>query len=161
MSLQLPEFEWVMRPLYSIEKVMNMMSSKMRLMACLSFIGCMGFVPMTAGATENGVYFVEPADGATVTSPFKVKFGVKGMEIRPAGDMVANSGHHHLIIDGHPVPKGEAVANNEHSLHFGKGQTETELTLPPGPHTLTLQFADGKHMSYGPAMSATIHVTGK
>ena len=71
------------------------------------------------------------------------------------------TGHHHLIIDGHPVEAGKAVPADATHLHFGKGQTETTLKLAPGPHTLTLQFADGLHQSYGPEMSATITVTVK
>ena len=61
-------------------------------------------------------------------------------------------------LRGKPVPKGEVSPANDKSLHFGKGQTETDLTLPPGDHTLTLQFGDGAHQSYGPDMSKTITV---
>ncbi|MBB5465689.1 hypothetical protein HDG32_001793 [Paraburkholderia sp. CI2] len=70
----------------------------------------------------------------------------------------SGTGHHHLLIDGKPLPKGEVVPATDKSLHFGKGQTETDLTLPPGDHTLTLQFGDGAHRSYGPEMSKTITV---
>ena len=111
----------------------------------------------TALAAER-VYFVEPADGAAVKSPFKVRFGVEGMAIAPAGDMKPGTGHHHLIIDGSPVPLNEVVPTDDSHRHFGKGQTETDLTLPPGEHTLTLQFANGAHQSFGPAMSSSIKV---
>jgi hypothetical protein len=106
------------------------------------------------------VWFISPKDGATVKSPFKVKFGVKGLKVRPAGEAAdeKTSGHHHLIIDGQPVAEGEVVPNDETHKHFGKGQKETEVTLQPGDHTLTLQFADGAHRSYGEKMSQTIHV---
>jgi hypothetical protein len=87
-----------------------------------------------------------------------VKFGVEGMKIVPAGTMTEGTGHHHLIIDGAALPKGEVIPANDKSLHFGKGQTETDLTLPPGDHTLTLDFGDGAHRSYGPAMSQTVTV---
>jgi len=107
------------------------------------------------------VHFVTPADGATVSNPITVKMAVEGMKVMPAGDLVVDSGHHHLIIDGQPVPMGEAVPADKTHLHFGKGQTETELNLPPGEHTLTLQFADGKHQSYGPALSQTIKIEVK
>jgi hypothetical protein len=110
-------------------------------------------------AEKSRVFFVEPKDGAEVKSPFKVKFGVEGMKIAKAGDMAANTGHHHLIVDGQALEKGQVVPTDDKHLHFGKGQTETELTLAPGPHTLTLQFADGSHKSYGPAMSSTIKVS--
>ena len=104
------------------------------------------------------VYFIEPADGATVKSPFKVRFGVEGMAIGPAGDMKPGTGHHHLIIDGSSAPQNEVIPTDDNHRHFGKGQTETELTLPTGEHTLTLQFANGAHQSFGPAMSSSITV---
>lgn len=113
---------------------------------------------LAADSSAKRVYFVEPSDGATITSPFKVQFGVAGMEVRPAGDMSADTGHHHLLIDAEAIPAGQAVPADPTHLHFGKGQTETELSLAPGPHRLTLQFANGAHVSYGPAMAATITV---
>jgi len=85
-------------------------------------------------------------------------FAVDGMKIGPAGTMTEGTGHHHLLIDGQPLPKGEVIPATDKSLHFGKGQTETDLTLPPGDHTLTLQFGDGMHRSYGPELSKTITV---
>lgn len=111
-----------------------------------------------AQAADQRVYFVSPQDGATVTSPFKARFGLDGMKIAPAGDMSPGTGHHHLIIDGQPVAAGTVVPKDDGHLHFGKGQIEAEVTLPPGDHTLTLQFADGAHGSYGPGMSQTIKV---
>ncbi|KNH10129.1 ATPase of the AAA+ class [Candidatus Burkholderia brachyanthoides] len=102
------------------------------------------------------VYFLEPEDGATVTSPVHVKFGVDGMKVAPAGTMTEGTGHHHLIIDGGSVPKGTVVPADDTHIHYGKGQTETDVKLPPGDHTLTMQFADGAHRSYGPEMNSTI-----
>lgn len=112
----------------------------------------------TAVLAEPRVFFVTPKDGATVSNPVVVKFGVAGMDIKPAGDMSPNSGHHHLIIDGEPVAQGMVVPTDDTHLHFGKGQTETTVNLTPGDHKLTLQFANGAHQSYGPAMSQTITV---
>lgn len=112
----------------------------------------------TAFAAER-VYFESPADGATVTSPFKVKFGLEGMKIGPLGDMTDKTGHHHLIINSEAIKAGDTVPADEKHLHFGKGQTETDVTLPPGKYTLTMQFGNGAHQSYGPAMSKTITVT--
>lgn len=122
----------------------------------LLLAGCAGM----AGPAQS-VSLIEPADGATVTSPFKVRFGVKGMGVAPAGEIVANSGHHHLVINGGPVPAGQSVPFSDRSLHFGKGQTETELTMPPGNYQLTAQFANGAHQSYGQPMSQTIRITVK
>jgi hypothetical protein len=110
---------------------------------------------------QQSVSFVEPANGATVTSPFKVKFAVSGMDIKPAGDMSANTGHHHLLINAGAVKAGEVVPADETHIHFGKGQTETEVKLPPGNYVLTMQFANGLHQSYGPGMSKEIKITVK
>ena len=115
----------------------------------------MSFKPL-AGAM---VSFAEPADGAEVKSPVKVVFQVEGAEVKPAGELVEGTGHHHIIIDGAATGAGEAVAKDETHIHYGGGQTEAELELAPGQHTLTLQFADGMHRSYGPELSKTISVT--
>ncbi|GCL61756.1 DUF4399 domain-containing protein [Pseudaquabacterium pictum] len=122
--------------------------------------GCAHHHPATPAAGP-AVSIVEPADGATVSSPFKLRFGVQGLAVAPAGDVVALSGHHHLLINVGPLPAGTSVPFTEQHLHFGKGQTETEVTLPPGTYKLTAQFANGAHQSYGPALSQTITVTVK
>lgn len=111
--------------------------------------------------SAQSVWFVEPKDGATVTSPFKVVFGVKGMAVEPAGEIKPNSGHHHLLINLGPIPAGEVIPVDDAHLHFGKAQTEAEIKLPPGNYKLTMQFANGAHISYGPAMAASINVTVK
>jgi len=115
----------------------------------------------SAALAEQSVSFVEPSDGATVTSPFKVKFGVSGMDIKPVGDMSANTGHHHLLINHESIKNGEVIPVDDTHMHFGKGQTETTVTLPPGQYKLTLQFANGAHQSYGDGMSKSINVTVK
>ena len=125
-------------------------------LAVLTVAGC-----ASMSEPAQSVSLIEPAHGATVSSPFKVRFGVKGMAVEPAGDIKPNSGHHHLVINGDAVPTGQSVPFTERSLHFGKGQTETELTLPPGSYSLTAQFANGAHQSYGKPMSQTIRVTVK
>jgi hypothetical protein len=107
------------------------------------------------------VFFVEPKDGATVAKEFHVKFGVSGYKVGKAGDMTPGVGHHHLLIDSAATPKGEIVGTDAKHLHFGGGQTETSVKLLPGPHTLTLQFADGAHRSYGPSVSQTIKIIVK
>lgn len=113
--------------------------------------------PAMAPAT-NSVKITEPANGAKVASKFKVKMDVEGYTIGPVGDLAKGKGHHHLIVDGGPTPEGTVVPADATHIHFGKGQTETELDLAPGKHKLTLQFADGAHRSYGPAMSQTIEI---
>lgn len=112
--------------------------------------------PVPEGAK---VFFASPKDGATVTSPVKIQMGVEGMDVQPAGKIQDGSGHHHIVIDADPIAKGTLVPADEQHKHFGKGQTETELTLAPGQHTLQLQFANGVHLSYGEQMSAKITIT--
>jgi hypothetical protein len=106
------------------------------------------------------VFFIEPKDGATVKRTFKVKMGVEGIKIRPAGEAPdeVTSGHHHLLINTKPLPPGVPVPADEKHIHFGKGETETTVTLPPGEHTLTLQFADGAHRAFAKEMFHTIKV---
>ena len=111
-----------------------------------------------ARAPTKAVSILEPANGATVHSPFKLRFGVRGMSVAPAGEVKANSGHHHLLINVKSLPAGQTVPMSDRHLHFGKGQTETEVTLPPGSYKLTAQFANGAHQSYGKPMSQTIAV---
>jgi hypothetical protein len=137
--------------------MMNIATQVLRRAVAASFIT----VCMAASALAQSVSFVEPVDGAVVGTTFKVKFAVDGMDVKPAGEIVANSGHHHLLINAAPIKAGEPVPFDATHIHFGKGQTETEVTLPPGQYTLTMQFANGAHQSYGPGMSKTINVTVK
>lgn len=104
------------------------------------------------------VFIVSPADGATVKSPVKVVFGLEGMEVAPAGTGPENSGHHHLIVDGE-VPALDKPMGGE-VKHFGKGQTETELELAPGQHTLQLIMGDKYHTPHAtPVISEKITIT--
>lgn len=104
------------------------------------------------------VFFVEPVDGAHVHSPITIKMGVSGMQVAKAGELVDGAGHHHLIINGSAIEKDMVVPADKDHIHFGGGQTETTLELEPGEYSLTLQFADGIHRSYGEEMSKTIHI---
>jgi len=106
--------------------------------------------PSPAGAE---VYIVSPKDGAKVKGPVTVVFGLKGMGIAPAGIKFDNTGHHHLLVDTDaPTDLSLPLPADEHNLHFGKGQTETTLTLSPGKHTLQLVFADFLHTPHVPAV---------
>jgi len=104
------------------------------------------------------VFFKNLKDGDTITSPVLIQFGAEGMAVVPAGQIVRGTGHHHIIIDAGVVKPGEVVPADENNIHYGGGQTEAEINLSPGAHTLTLQFANGIHQSYGEQMSATINV---
>lgn len=110
---------------------------------------------------ETYVDFINLKDGDKVSSPFKVLFKVSGMTISPAGELKEGSGHHHLLINQLYIEKGNTIPADSNHLHFGKGQSETELNLSPGIYKLTLQFADGYHRSYGKALSKTIEIEVK
>jgi hypothetical protein len=112
------------------------------------------------------VSFTEPVNGAKIQGPLAdgkvavpVKMSAEGITVKPAGQLEAGSGHHHIEIDVEPEPAGTVVPKDETHLHFGLGQTEAKLMLTPGEHTLHLQFADGIHRSYGPKLSDTIKIT--
>jgi hypothetical protein len=96
------------------------------------------------------VYFISPVDGATVKNPVIVIFGLKNMGVAPAGVQTENTGHHHLIVDAELPALDQPVPSDDHHLHFGKGQTETELVLSPGPHTLQLVLGDYSHIPHKP-----------
>lgn len=119
----------------------------------------MALPPVPAGAK---VFFKNLKNGETVSSPLKIEMGVEGMKLDTAGKIVAGEGHHHLLIDaGDSVPAGMVVPKDSTHLHFGKAQSVTEIKLTPGDHTLTLQFADGIHRSYGSQLATTIKVKVK
>jgi hypothetical protein len=107
----------------------------------------------TPSAPGAEVYIVSPKDGAKVKGPVTVVFGLKGMGIAPAGIKFDNTGHHHLLVDADvPTDLSLPLPANEHNVHFGKGQTETTLTLAPGKHTLQLLFANYLHTPHDPAL---------
>jgi hypothetical protein len=108
--------------------------------------------PAPEGAT---VYIISPKGGATVKGPVKVQFGLSGAGIAPAGTQIDGTGHHHLLIDDPQVDLTQPLPANDQVKHFGKGQTETTLTLKPGKHTLQLLFADWKHQPFNPSVSST------
>ena len=118
----------------------------------------------TAAPPNAAVYIISPKDGDAVTSPFKVQFGLSGMGVAPAGVDKPNTGHHHLIIDTtlSPAELKEPIASDAKHLHFGGGQTEAMVTLPPGQHTLQLVLGDWTHVPFNPPiMSPVITVTVK
>jgi hypothetical protein len=129
------------------------------LMSTVSAAGA-GETPAPADAK---VYFINLKDGDRVISPLVIRFGLSGMGIAPSGTEAPNTGHHHLFIDA-PVLEGdalnEAIPVDEHHVHFGKGQTETTVTLSKGQHTLQLVLGDWSHIPHkSPVMSERITVT--
>jgi len=130
------------------------------MLATLAF----ALISCTEPKPKAHVSFVQPVDGATVGRTFKVVMAVEGMKIHKAGDIIPGTGHFHLIIDQGEdsyIPLDALIVKDRKHLHFGKGQTETTLHLFPGKHSLTLQFGNGHHKSYGRALSQTINITVK
>ncbi|MGB3597159.1 MAG: DUF4399 domain-containing protein [Pseudomonas neustonica] len=112
-------------------------------------------------AETPDVFFISPADGATVTSPVTVQFGLTGMGVAPAGVERPGTGHHHLLIDAKSLPPaGQPIPADEHHKHFGGGQTQVSLELPPGEHTLQLLVGDQNHVPLEPSVvSEKISIT--
>ena len=109
------------------------------------------------------VYIISPKDGEVVSKTFTVRFGLANMGVAPAGVKVPNTGHHHLLIDLETLPDMEKpLAFSENVRHFGGGQTETEITLAPGKHTLRLLLGNYLHIPHKPpVLSEKITVTVK
>lgn len=114
----------------------------------------------TTAPESAELYFISPADGATVSNPVNVRFGLRNMGVAPAGIKYDNSGHHHLLVDTELPSLDFPIINDENHLHYGGGQTETTLELPPGEHTLQLLLGDFAHIPHDPAvMSERITIT--
>ena len=109
-------------------------------------------LPRTASADGASVFFIIPADGATVSNPISIEFGIAGMDVVKAGDSQPHSGHHHLLIDTGLPDLGLPIPADEHHVHFGDGSTTTEITLPPGEHTLQMLLGDHLHIPHNPPL---------
>lgn len=111
---------------------------------------------------ENAqVYFIWPADGAVISGgKFWVRMGLRNMGVSPKGVDLPNVGHHHLIIDAELPPMDQPIPSDRNHLHFGAGETETRLELPPGKHTLQLLLGDRDHRPHDPpVVSKKITIT--
>ncbi len=132
--------------------------------AILAMTASMALAERTAAPDGAEVYFVNLEDGATVSSPVKVVFGLSGMGVAPAGTEKENTGHHHVLIDRAPLgegPDGEAELENslpsdENHVHFGGGQTQVDLELEPGEHTLQLVLGDMNHVPHDPPVTSEV-----
>jgi hypothetical protein len=135
------------------------------LIGSFAFASCAYSQPASTGGPTTSppgakVEFVDLKEGAVIGPKTTVHFGLHGMGIAPAGTKKANSGHHHLLIDTDLPPLDRPIPNDENHLHLGGGQTEVELSLPPGPHTLQLLLGDADHIPHTPPVySEKIHVT--
>ena len=138
----------------------------MRIKTCITRIGLLliSFTAVNVHATpdiqswttEHGarVFFISPTDGATVSNPVKIVFGIEGMSVAPAGDDTPHSGHHHIIIDAELPDLGLPIPASDNFVHFGDGRTETELNLEPGRHTLQMLLGDHMHIPHDPPLTS-------
>jgi len=126
---------------------------------CALLLGMAAAAAQSPSTPDAKVYIISPADGATVSSPVRVQFGLSGMGVAPAGIDKARTGHHHLLIN-RPLPSGEEL---EYSLpaedglrHFGGGQTEVTIDLPKGTHRLRLLLGDHNHVPHVPPVVSDV-----
>jgi len=134
------------------------------LLASLAAIAASPARAQTASPSGAKVYIINLKDGDEVTSPFLVQFGLSGMGVAPAGVEKPNTGHHHLLIDTKMTDEEmkQPISSDDTHKHFGGGQTEAMVTLPPGKHTLQLLLADWSHIPHSPpVMSEPITITVK
>ncbi len=129
----------------------------------LFFAGCLALPANAhdpAGSIQVKLYVGWPNDGETIKNGrFRVWFGLRNMNVAPAGIDSPHSGHHHLLVDTPLPPLDEPIPNDKNHPHFGAGQTEVRMELPPGRHTLRLILGDDKHFPHDPpVMSRQITV---
>jgi hypothetical protein len=120
-----------------------------------------GIVHAQSAPADAKAYIIWPHDNDRVKSPFWCRFGLRHMGIAPAGLRSPNTGHHHLFVDvDEPLTPGQVIPADKQHLHFGAGQTEAEIDLPPGRHSLQLVLGDAEHRIFDPPVaSKKIHIT--
>jgi Domain of unknown function (DUF4399) len=136
-----------------------------------SVVASLVFSTLVCGSTLGGpthsaggaeLYFVDLKDGATIPTRVVIRFGLRGMGIAPAGEDRENTGHHHLLIDAELPSLDQPIPNDANHLHFDAGETEAEITLAPGTHTLQLLLGDKDHIAHDPpVMSLSIRVVAR
>lgn len=132
--------------------------------AVIALSASMAMAERTAAPEGAEVYFVNLEDGATVSSPVKIIFGLSGMGVAPAGTEKENTGHHHILLNRPPLGEGPDGAEelefglpaDENHIHFGGGQTEVSLDLPPGEHTLQMVLGDLNHVPHDPPITTDV-----
>ena len=135
-------------------------------LAAIGIACCIGGAAATADAPRPALpgataYIIWPPDGAVIPGgKFWLRMGLSGAGIAPAGINIPNTGHHHLIIDADLPPLDQPIPNDKNHLHFGAGQTEVRIELPPGKHTLQLLLGNADHIPQNPPiMSKKITIT--
>ncbi|MGX9392694.1 DUF4399 domain-containing protein [Nitrobacteraceae bacterium UC4446_H13] len=121
------------------------------LQAAMLAVPVAAFAKGKPAAKDALLYFVWPQDGTVIKGAFWCRFGLRNMGVTHAGDDFQNSGHHHLLIDvNEPLNPDEPIPQDKSHLHFGAGQTEARIELPPGKHTLQLVLGDADHFPFVP-----------
>lgn len=115
-----------------------------------------GLLPRSPAPAEARVFFITPEDGATVTSPVAIEFGIEGMDVVTAGTEKANAGHHHLLVDTGLPATDQPIPADEQHIHFGDASTATELELEPGEHSLQLLLGDHLHIPHDPPVTSDV-----
>jgi hypothetical protein len=117
--------------------------------ACMLLLPAFARTPAPPNAQ---LYIGWPNNGEVVSSkkPIRVWFGLRNMGVAPKGVTFPNTGHHHLLIDTELPPLDQEIPSDRNHLHFGAGETETTIELPPGKHTLQLLMGDDKHIPHDP-----------
>ena len=117
-------------------------------------LGAAAQMERTPAPEGANVYFISPADGERVASPVTVRFGTSGIGVAPAGVDHKNTGHHHVLVNTGMPKLSSPIPSDDNHLHFGGGQTQTTIDLPPGEHTLQLLMGDAKHVPHEPPIAS-------
>jgi Domain of unknown function (DUF4399) len=121
-------------------------------LAAVVLVGSPAIAQQSTMPQDARIYILWPSDGQVIKGAFWVRMGLSGAGIAPAGVQKANTGHHHLIVDADLPPLDQPIPNDHNHLHFGLGQTEARLDLPPGRHTLQLLLGDENHIPHNPPL---------
>jgi hypothetical protein len=133
------------------------------LAVALASLPCAALAQGKTPAKDALLYFIWPQNGAIIKGGFWCRFGLRNMGVTHAGEDFQNSGHHHLLIDvNEPLDVNEPIPQDKNHVHFGAGQTEARVELPPGKHTLQLVLGDARHYPFNPPLvSEKISITVK
>jgi hypothetical protein len=128
-----------------------MLTRRIVLSSLLQIAPASAFAGTTPAPKDAYLYIIWPTDGERIKGAFWCRFGLRNMGVTHAGDKTPNTGHHHLLIDvDEPLDPNEPIPSDKKHMHFGAGQTEVRLELPPGPHTLQLVLGDADHIPFDP-----------